>query len=458
MTATAPIAFFWGDDDLAAARAVGRMAAAIAETAGGPVERLDVRGDRNLAAHVIGGLHERVATASMFGGGTLAVVTNVGALTVRTEDRAALLAILPLVAPGSGIVFVEATTSGSKEPGQKRVVDAVRAVGGEVRAFRAPKAGELAGWIEAEARERGVSLAPGAARELASRVGGYVLDNDADRRTQTQLTAHELDKLALFRPDTPISVEDVRALVPEAVPGSVWAFTDAVGLRDASRAVGLLERLLGTQPEPVLLAVLHRRIRELIEVADHLASGVREETLPRQLGLHPFRVQQLATQARRWSIDDLRAALDGLVELDATVKGAPGSPGSEAQRRLGFTLWLSDNLVRAGAAGSANLVGRAPGLLLDDEIALDGEDAAALAQVEQVDQVRIDVELVAVLAKPTRDAETEPLAPIGHSERRVETRRDEAASAAGAALSEAGHRLNVDLGTGRASDRPLTRC
>ena len=79
-------------------------------------------------------------------------------------------------------------------------------------------------------------------------------------------------------------------------------------------------------------------------------------------------------------------------------------------------------------------------MLLDDEIALDGEDAAALAQVEQVDQIRVDVQLVAVLTESTRNAEAEPLAPIDHPERRVEARRDEAASASGAALSKAGHR------------------
>jgi DNA polymerase III delta subunit len=338
------IAFFWGDDDLAAGRAVSRMADAIAAGSGGPVERFDLRGDRNQAAQLIGQLQERVATQSMFGGGTLGVVTNVGALTVKTDDRDGLLAILPLIAPGSGVAFVEATASGAKEPGQKRVVDAVRAIGGEVRAFRAPKAGELAGWIESEARERDVRLAPGAARELALRVGGFVLDNDADRRNQTRMTGHELDKLALYRPTDPISADDVKALVPEAVPGSVWAFTDAIGLRDAGRASGLLDRLSGTTPEPVLLAVLHRRIRELLEVADHLAAGTREETLPRTLGLHPFRVQQLATQARRWSLAELEAALEGLLELDASVKGAPGSPGSDAQRRLGFTLWLVERV------------------------------------------------------------------------------------------------------------------
>lgn len=343
----APIAFYWGDDDLAAGRAVERLGAAVAATSGGPLERFDVRGDRNQAASLIGQLNERLATQSMFGGGTLAVVANVGALTVRNEDRDALIALLGLIAPGNALAIVESTTTGTKEPGQKRLVEAIGKAGGEVRAFRAPKAGELAGWIESEARERGLQLASGAARELAARLGGFVTDNDADRRNQTRMAAQELDKLSLFRGSGPVSADDVRALVPEAIPGSAWALTDAVGLREVGRAASLLDRLAPATPEPVLLAVLHRRIRELIEIADHLASGAREETLPRLLGLHPFRVQQLAVQARRWSGAELQAALEGLLELDATVKGAPGRPDGEAQRRLGFTLWLADHVTRS---------------------------------------------------------------------------------------------------------------
>jgi DNA polymerase III delta subunit len=326
------------------------MADAIAAGHGGPVERVELRGDRSQSATLIAELHQRVATESMFGGGSLAVVANPGALTVRTDDREALIGMFPLVAPGSGIAFVEASPSGAREPGPKRLVEAVKAAGGEVRAFRAPKAGELAGWIEAEARERGLRLGPGAARELATRVGGFVTDNDADRRNQTMIADRELEKLALYRGDGAVAAEDVQALVAEAVPGSVWAFTDAVGRRDVGRAAELLDRLAATTPEPVLLAVLHRRIRELIEVADRLASGEREASLPRAMGIHSYRAEQLVVQARRWSVAELEAALDGLVDLDATVKNAPGHGATEAQRRLAFTMWLADRV--GGGSGS----------------------------------------------------------------------------------------------------------
>jgi hypothetical protein len=69
------------------------------------------------------------------------------------------------------------------------------------------------------------------------------------------------------------------------------------------------------------------------------------------MGIHSFRAEQLVVQARRWTPPELVAALDGLVELDATVKNAPGYGASDAQRRLAFTMWLAEKV--GGSAGAA---------------------------------------------------------------------------------------------------------
>ncbi len=215
---------------------------------------------------------------------------------------------------------------------------------GAVRQFRSPKGGALAGWIEAEARDRGLHLAAGAAKVLAERVGGFVQEGDAERRHQTRIASMELDKLALYRGSEPIGPDDVRALVAEAVPGSVWAFTDAVGERRVTPALELLDRLFESTPEPVLLAVLHRRVRELLETRDRLDAGERLPAIGKAMGINTeFRMDKLRDQARLWTTGALTAALDGLVELDAMVKGAPGSEIGEGQRHLAFGLWVIDH-------------------------------------------------------------------------------------------------------------------
>ena len=341
---TAPLAFFWGDDELTAARALDRFEAALEAESGAPMDRWLLRGERNTATGLIADLLERVATPVMFGGGTLAIVTNAGALVVKGEDRDAFLAAMTVVAPGNALVILDASQSGAKGPTPKRVADAVAAAGGTVRRFESPRGGALAGWIEAEARERGLTLGPGAAKLLAERIGGFVQEGDVERRHQTRLASMELDKLALYRGNAPIGPEDVRALVAEAVPTSVWVFTDAVGERQVDRALAMLDRLIESTPEPVLLAVLHRRVRELLELGDRLAAGERLATAAKAMGIaSEYRARTLSGQAKAWTTAELTAALDGLVELDALVKGVPGSDAGEAQRRLAFGLWVMDH-------------------------------------------------------------------------------------------------------------------
>jgi DNA polymerase III delta subunit len=338
------LAYFHGDDAYGLDRAADAVFAQLAAAEPG-LERIRVRGDGTTAQS----LAAQVATAPMFGGGMLVVVVEPGPLLKKAEDRDTLLGLLGTVAPGNGLVFLE-PDDGSNRPaaGLSALERAVREAGGDVRALKAPKAGQLAGWIEQRARERGVRLGPGAARELTTRIGGFVQEGDVDRRAQAQQAIAELDKLALYRLEGTVTVDDVQALVAEAIPGSAWAFLDAVGMRRLPRALELLDRLLEVTPELVLLTQLHRRIRELMEVADRLASRETPGSLVQSMKLKPFRAERLVEQARTWTLPELDAALAGLVDLDAALRGSPGNPSHEAQRRLAFVLWVGERVGREG--------------------------------------------------------------------------------------------------------------
>jgi DNA polymerase-3 subunit delta len=252
------------------------------------------------------------------------------------------------LAPGNALAIVEATESGRKSPPHKPVADSVDARGGVVRKLEAPKAGALTAWIEREAEARSMTLAAGAAKELATRIGGFIRENDAVRGQQSRLAAMELDKLALYRPERAVTPEDVKALAPEAIPSSIFALTDAVGMRRARLAVELLERHFDEgRPEPVLIAMLHRRIRELVEVADRLGRGEQPGSLVVSMKLAPFRAERLVEQARSWTVDELADALDGLIDLDASLRGEQGSGVGDAQRRMAFGLWIVERVTRA---------------------------------------------------------------------------------------------------------------
>ncbi len=344
---TAPLGYYLGIDRFqldAAALALGQR------VAGPEGEALDIWRETGAktTANEIG---ERVATGAMFGGGTLAIVTETGPLLRSKDGREALLGIVGLIAPGNALAFVDPMQSLPTErkpldAGRSALRDAVIAAGGEFRQVQALTQGNLTRFIDERARAVGLKLGNGAAQLLAQRIGGFVRDGDVDLSRLGQLAASEIDKAALYRLDGELSPDDVRALVPEVIPNSLWALNDAVGMRRAD-AADHLERALGETAEPVLIVLLHRRIRELLELADRMAGGATLQAAARVMKLHEFRARTLETQARRWTPAELESALGGLLELDATIKGAGAGGSRERARQLGFTLWLSEFVIRS---------------------------------------------------------------------------------------------------------------
>ena len=337
------LAFVTGEDAWAAEQALAQLAGEL-RTDGAPVELWRVSGvEVDIAT-----LGDRLATQPLFGGGTLAVVDDPGPLVRSAAGREHLAAAMDRIAPGNGLVFVALDDPGGRRPGsldqlQRAVMDRK----GRVLSFRAPTRERMHAFIVDRARDLGVEIEPAAVRLLGERVGGWVRETDVDRRRQAQMATAELEKLSLYRPGGQIGSEDIRALVPEAIPGSAWGFLDAVGARRTDEAANLLTRLFadGT-PVPLLIVQLHRRLRSLLEVGEHLASGTPTAALPRALKMKPFRAEKLAAQARVWTLGELEAALEGLFELDVILKGLDGVSASEAEVELALELWLVERVRR----------------------------------------------------------------------------------------------------------------
>ncbi|HJX68456.1 MAG TPA: DNA polymerase III subunit delta [Candidatus Limnocylindrales bacterium] len=339
---TAPLGYYWGDDSYTVGHGPDALAARLAGD-GPPLERMRLTGATTSADEIT----ERVATATLFGGGTLVVVADPAPLIASKPLATRLVETLGAVATGNGLAFLDSVDGTARRPASLETLrNAVAAAGGDVREFKAPTRDQMARWIADRAKERGINISPPAAALLAERVGANVRERDIDRRRQGELAVAELEKLAVYRLDGQIRPEDVKVLVADAVPGSTWAFLDAVGMRRAGEAAELAERLADV-PGPVLVVHLHRRIRELMEIADLLAAGTPAATLVRTLKLNPYRAERLAEQARTWALPELDAALVGLLELDAALKSREG--GSELRRRAAVSLWITEKVRRPGS-------------------------------------------------------------------------------------------------------------
>ncbi|MBA2255288.1 MAG: DNA polymerase III subunit delta [Chloroflexi bacterium] len=374
MNGAAPVAYWWGEDAFAMDQATHRMAQDLGGGSG-PLEIWRVAADDESAvvegtaataagstpplaagrrtARLLDQIEQHVYAAPLFGGGTLAVVRQPVSLFRETAARDRLLSIIGSVPPGNGLALLDLSAGGARRTKSgEQLAEAVAAAGGRVVEFPALTRDRMERWIAARAGELGVGLEPGAVQLLAERVGAYVREGDVDRRRQTELANGELEKLALYRPGGTISRADVGELVSEAVPGSMWAFLDAVGSRRVRQAVELAGRLEAQgSPLPVIVSQLHRRLRDLLIIREALAGGTRASELPRLLKLQPFRAQKLSEQAVTWSLPGLEAALEGLLQLDLDSKGIAldGSTPvvSDDRSALALDVWLVERVAEA---------------------------------------------------------------------------------------------------------------
>ena len=258
------------------------------------------------------------------------------------------------------IAFVDLIASGGKGPAQAGVLrDAVAARKGRVEEFPAPSRERMEGWIANRAKQLDATLGPGAAHLLAERVGAYVREGDVDRRRQTrarQRGAGEAGALSAGRAASPPQTSS--SWWARRCPGSTWAFLDAVGGRRPTEASALISRLLAeATPMPVLISQIHRRLRDLIVIREHIDAGTKPPDIVREMKLQPFRAQKLTEQARTWSSAELDDALNDLYELDMLSKGI-AEDGSPHRCRTTDPSWRSSRGSERPSAAREELRGR----------------------------------------------------------------------------------------------------
>jgi DNA polymerase III delta subunit len=372
----AAVAYWWGEDAFAMDQAAARMARELGDE-GSPLEPWRIAADDESVAaeanpgaaattasgrrtaRVLEQIEQRVYAAPLFGGGTLVIVRQPIALMRETQGRDRLLQLVRSVPSGNGLALLDlASGSAKRTKASEQLADAVVAARGHVQEFPALTRDRMERWIAGRATELGVRLEPAAAQLLAERVGAHVREGDVDRRRQSALANSELEKLGLYRPGGSVSAADVAELVSEAVPGSMWAFLDAVGSRRTRIAVELAARLEAQgSPLPVIVSQLHRRLRDLLVVRELLGAGTRPNELPRLLKLQPFRAQKLGEQAGTWSLEGLEGALEGLLALDLESKGIAldGSTPQMSDERsaLALEVWIVEWVAGAEGAGRA---------------------------------------------------------------------------------------------------------
>ena len=234
-----PLAYFWGDDASASMRGRPPRRRRWRAAGGTPLERWDRAGERNARR----GPPRRAPRAARDRAHVRRRHAGRGdqrrrAHAAATAGRDALLAAVGLLAPGNGLGRPRGDQVRASRIRPARRSPRRSAAGGAIRQLKAPARGELAGWIETRgprARDHARAGRGAGAGDARRRLRRARATSSAGTRGRDAVM--ELEKLALLPPGRAGHASTTsRALVPEAVPGSMWAFVDAVGERQRAGA------------------------------------------------------------------------------------------------------------------------------------------------------------------------------------------------------------------------------
>jgi DNA polymerase III subunit delta len=180
----------------------------------------------------------------------------------------------------------------------------------QTKAFMLPRLKDMTGWIVNEAKSQGGQIEPRAAELLKDMVG-----------VDTRQASMEIAKLlAYVNWARPMTSGDVEAVCIVTSQQSVFDFVDALANGNGKSAQHLLHRLLESEDEFSLWAMVVRQFRLLIQAREILDGRGNQSDVARLLGVHPFVAEKAAQQAARFSIESLEHIYHKLLKIDEGVK------------------------------------------------------------------------------------------------------------------------------------------
>ena len=229
-----------------------------------------------------------------------------------SKDLAAYLDRLP---DTTRLIFVESKSLAKNNPILKHAASA-DSKHAYVKEFVAPTERALPKWIQDRVAAKGGTIEGVAVADLAAHVG-----------TDLRLLDNEIEKLMVYRLNETIRTQDVQALVASVRESDIFALVDAIGRREANTALKLFHAQLDQNAAPgYLLSMITRQFRLLLQMKDLATRGITVDAVREQLKMHPFVANKTWTQALNFSLPQLEAIYQKLLDVDISIKTGRSEP------------------------------------------------------------------------------------------------------------------------------------
>ena len=279
-------------------------------------EAPDVEVSEIEAARLDSGKLAEITSPSLFSSHRAAVITELEDLAPELDVDLVNLAAEQL--PDLAIITVH-----RGGPKGKGLLEKLKSAGVEVIDCAAAKSWELPQFVSAEAKRAGSSIDAGAASALVDAVGH-------DLRALAAAVAQLLSD----GEGGPITVDQVRRYFGGRSEVTSFAVADAALAGRTGIAMEQLRWALATGVAPVLItSALASGVRGLGKLIT-AGSGQREADLAREVGVPPWKLKSMRSQARGWDQAGLATALKVVAVADADVKGAADDAAYALERAV----------------------------------------------------------------------------------------------------------------------------
>ena len=226
-----------------------------------------------------------------------------------------LIAYLDQLPATTRLVFVESKSLAKNNPVLKHAAAADKKTT-YVNEFIAPAEKALPKWIQDRVKSKGGTIDGAAVAALAAHIG-----------TDLRLLDNEIEKLITYRANETIRAIDVQALVASVHESDIFAMVDAVGARKRDLALKLLHEQLAQKAEPPqLFGMIVRQFRLLLQMKDYAARGLTVDAARERLKMHPFVANKTWTQALNFTLPQLQAIYQKLLDTDIAIKTGRSEP------------------------------------------------------------------------------------------------------------------------------------
>ena len=261
-------------------------------------------------------LEEAVDCLPMMSERTLVQVTDYDLFKAGEKDREAYIQILSQLPEYCCVIFIYDLID-YKGDARTKLAAALKAHGTVVNFIRQDQ-GDLVDWVRRRFRALGKEIDSRLALDLIFLCGDLMHN-----------LIGEIEKIAAYAKGPHITREDIEAVATPQLDAVVFRMTDAIGVGQFDKAMGVLGELFQMQEAPIkIMWSLGRQMRQLYSARLALERGEGTAFVASLWNLKPYPADKLVRSAKRFSLPWCRRAVVRCGQVDLAMKST-GQDGKE---------------------------------------------------------------------------------------------------------------------------------